>query len=85
MPDNGGHMKELPKEKFKVLAEVYGWSLEYAKGFVDGEISRLRGRKPSKHVLIGIDEYCLGYRAGYFERQKLAAAEELPDQPWARR
>ena len=61
-------MKELQKEKFKVLAEVYGWSPDYAKGFVDGEISRLRGKKPSEHALIGIDEYCLGFRAGYYER-----------------
>jgi hypothetical protein len=83
--NNGGNMKELPKEKFKVLAEVYGWSPDYAKGFVDGEISRLRGKKPSEHALIGIDEYCLGFRAGYFERQNLASAEESPGQPSARR
>ena len=78
-------MKELQKEKFKVLAEVYGWSPEYAIGFVDGEFSRLRGKKPSEHALIGIDEYCLGFRAGYFERQKLASTGELPGLPSARR
>ena len=83
--NNGGNMKELPKEKFKVLAEVYGWSPEYAKGFVDGEISRLRGKKPSEHALIGIDDYCLGFRAGYFERQNLASTEESPGRPSARR
>ena len=38
-------MRDLPKEKFKVLAAIYDWSLDYAKGYVDGEISRLRGRK----------------------------------------
>jgi hypothetical protein len=46
-----------------------GWSLDYAKGYVDGETFRLRGKKPSNYVLIGIDEYCLGFRAGYYERQ----------------
>jgi hypothetical protein len=83
--NDGGNMKELQKEKFKVLAEVYGWSPEYAKGFVDGEISRLRGKKPSEHALIGIDEYCLGFRAGYFERQNLASTGDLPGLPSARR
>jgi hypothetical protein len=83
--NNGGNMKELQKDKFKVLAEVYGWSPDYAKGFVDGEISRLRGKKPSEHARIGIDEYCLGFRAGYFERQNLAAIEERPGQSSARR
>jgi len=78
-------MKELSNEKFKVLAEVYGWSLDYAQGIVDGEISRLRGKKPSKHVLIGIDEYSLGFRAGYFERLNLASTEALPGLPSARR
>jgi hypothetical protein len=78
-------MKEMPKEKFKVLASVYGWSPEYAKGFVDGEISRLRGKKPSEHALIGIDEYSLGFRAGYFERQNPAATGDLPGLPEARR
>ena len=62
-------MRDLPKEKFKVLAAMYDWSLDYAKGYVDGEISRLRGRKASEHALIGIDEYCLGFRTGYFDRQ----------------
>jgi hypothetical protein len=59
----------LSREKFRVLAEKNGWSLDHAKGFVDGEILRRRGKVPSKLALIGIDEYCLGFRAGYFERQ----------------
>jgi len=74
-------MKELRKEKFKVLAEVYGWSPDYAKGFVDGEISRLRGRKPSEHALIGIDEYSQGFRAGFFERRNPAAPGLRPALP----
>jgi hypothetical protein len=62
-------MNVLSREKFKVLAEKNGWPLEHAKGFVDGETARRRGKTPSKFALIGIDEYCLGFRAGFFERQ----------------
>ena len=62
-------MNILSREKFKVLAEKNGWSFDHAKGFVDGETSRRRGKAPSRLALIGIDEYCLGFRAGYFERR----------------
>jgi hypothetical protein len=74
-------MKVLSKEKFKVLAEANGWSLDYAKGYVDGDTFRLRSKKPSNYVLIGIDEYCLGFRAGYYERQNPASRVSLPDLP----
>ena len=56
-----------------MLAEANGWSLDYAKGYVDGETFRLRSKKPSGYVLIGIDEYSLGFRAGYYERQTPAS------------
>lgn len=62
-------MTIMTKEKFKVLAESNGWSLGYAEGFVDGESSRRRNLQPPKYPMIGIDEYCLGFRAGYFQRQ----------------
>jgi hypothetical protein len=78
-------MKVLSKEKFKVLAEANGWSLDHAKGYVDGETFRLRGKKPSSYALIGIDEYCLGFRAGYYERQNPASRVSLPDLPVASR
>ncbi len=61
-------MKILSREKFKVLAEKQGWSLPRAEGYVDGESFRRRGKRPPNYVLIGIDEYCQGFRAGYFER-----------------
>ena len=62
-------MKILSNEKFRALAEHNGWSLAHAEGYVDGETSRRRGKPPSQYALIGIDEYSLGFRAGYFERQ----------------
>ncbi len=61
-------MKILSKEKIKVLAEKYGWSLARAEGFVDGEASRRRGKMPTSYARVGIDDYCLGFRAGFFER-----------------
>ena len=61
-------MKVLSKEKFKVLAEVYGWTLDHAKGFVDGETFRRHGTTPSMVAQIGIDDYSLGFRAGFYER-----------------
>jgi hypothetical protein len=76
---NGGNVKVISKEKFQVLAERNGWSLERAKGYVDGETFRLRAKKPSKCALIGIDEYSLGFRAGYYERRKEASQHSLPD------
>lgn len=62
-------MKVLSTEKSKLLAEQYGWSLVHAQGFVDGETSRRLGKTPALCALVGIDEYSLGFRAGYFERQ----------------
>ncbi len=35
----------LSKEKAKVLAEQYGWSREFAEGYVDGEAWRSRRKK----------------------------------------
>ena len=67
-------MRVLSKEKFKVVAEEKGWSVARAQGYCDGEISRRRGKWPSKYALVGIDDYCLGFRAGYFERQQAGLA-----------
>lgn len=78
-------MKVLSKEEFKVLAEANSWSLDYARGYVDGEAFRLKGKKPSNYVLIGIDQYCLGFRAGYYERRNPPSTLSLPDLPKAGR
>ena len=66
-------MNPLSNERSKVLAEHNGWSFARAEGYVDGESSRRRGKPPSQYALIGIDEYCLGFRAGYFDRQNSSA------------
>jgi len=75
-------VKVLSKEKFKVLAEANGWSHDHARGYVDGEACRRQRREPSKYVLVGIDEYSLGFRAGYYERQDAVPSQAgLSTQP----
>lgn len=62
---------ELPsylETKAKVLKTVYGWTSDRARGYVDGVACRVRGARPSKYVLVGIDEYALGFRVGYYNR-----------------
>ncbi len=54
-------------EQFSILQEN-GWSSEQAEGHADGVTFRRRGMPPSRYALVGIDEYSLGFRAGYFER-----------------
>ena len=76
-------MKVLSKEKSKVLAARNGWSLAKAEGYIDGEIFRRRGKLPSMYAQIGIDEYCLGFRASYYERQNPASTASLPGLPVA--
>lgn len=70
-------MKVLSTEKVKVLANRNGWSLAKAEGFVDGETFRRRGKAPSKYAQIGIDEYSLGFREGYYERQRPSSPEKF--------
>ena len=70
-------MHYLTKEKTKVLAERNGWSLPRAEGYVDGEVHRRRGLTPSRYVQVGIDEYCLGFRAGFYERKEAGPARPV--------
>lgn len=71
----------LSTERSKQLAEQNGWSLAYAQGSVDGETSRRLGKAPALHALVGIDEYSLGFRAGYFERQNLDSRPGRAESP----
>ncbi|MBI3529198.1 MAG: hypothetical protein HY067_14675 [Betaproteobacteria bacterium] len=82
-------MKVLSKEKIRLLAEKNGWSLAYAEGFIDGEAFRRRGKTLSAYAQIGIDEYCLGLRASYYEqqiieRQHITQMASVSGQPTAR-
>jgi hypothetical protein len=66
-------MKILSAQKSRALADKNGWSIEFAEGFLKGEYSRRCGARLSAHGTVGLDDYCLGFRAGYFERQDKAA------------
>jgi hypothetical protein len=79
--ETGGKVNVLSKGEFRALADANSWSLDYAKGYVDGETFRLRGKQPSNYALIGIDEYCLGFRAGYYERENPRSTTSLSDLP----
>jgi hypothetical protein len=61
-------MKILSSEKIKLLAARNTWSLAQAEGYVDGDACRRRGTTPSMVAQIGIDDYSLGFRAGFYER-----------------
>ena len=78
-------MKVLSMEKSKLLAEQHGWSLVHAQGYIEGETSRRLGKAPARHILVGIDEYALGFRAGYFERQNPTTQVSPSDSPVWRR
>jgi len=56
------------KQKAVALAEHFGWPLESAAGYVDGEGFRRRRKDPPGRFLVGIDDYSLGFRAGYYGR-----------------
>ena len=71
-------MKMLVNEKARVLAQHHGWPLPQAEGYVDGETARRRGKPASQYILVGMDEYCLGFRAGYFGRQPSAHKRTEP-------
>jgi len=75
---NGGHVNVASKEKLQAIAERNGWSFERARGYVDGETFRLRAKRPSQYVVVGIDEYSLGFRAGYYERRNGSPAVNFP-------
>ena len=78
LSETGDGVRIASREKFKVLAENNGWSLAHAEGYVDGEFFRRRGKRPPNYVLIAIDEYCQGFRAGYFERKAAASGKNSP-------
>ncbi len=61
------------EQKSKTLADANGWSRAYAEGFLKGKYSRRSGARLSSYGMVGLDEFCLGFRAGYFERQTPAA------------
>jgi len=84
----GDILKVFSEEKIKVLADRNGWSQALARGYMDGQMLRRRGESPSRYAQVGIDEYCLGFRAGFYGRQLSAARRDeartdSPSRRWA--
>lgn len=71
-------MKILSEQKSRVLAEKNGWSVDFAEGYLKGEYSRRSSAKLSAYAMVGLDDYCLGLRAGYFDRQHTHQARVQP-------
>ena len=61
--------KSLSVERLRILAEKNGWTQTRAEGYHDGSLARSRGQKPSGYAMVGTDDYCRGYRDGYFARE----------------
>jgi hypothetical protein len=65
------NVRSLPKEKCTALSEQNGWSIAFSEGYVNGKTERRRGNPLSCYLTVGVDQYALGFSAGYFERQNL--------------
>ena len=61
-------LKKLPSENLNIPADHHLLSIARARGYSDGVGCRTRGDMPSTYVRVGIDDYCVGFRAGYFVR-----------------
>lgn len=65
-----GHRHKIPvKSTSEELETDYAWSPDRARGYVAGVACRIEGGRPSEYQLIGIDEYALGFREGYYSRK----------------
>lgn len=69
---NGEHKDNvtfLSREKHTARSELNGWSHAFAEGLLSGQTERQRGSPPSSYLIVGADDYALGFRAGYFQRR----------------
>ena len=66
-------MRVQVNEDFRDLAEKYGWSEAFAEGYIDGRAARTRGAQNARYPVGDLDEYRLGFLAGYsLTREKRA-------------
>ena len=72
-------MDLLSEKKLRMLAHRHGWSMARAEGYIKGESARRRGEAPSPYSIVGIDDYALGFRAGYFVRESPRSRSEQTD------
>lgn len=48
------------------LADETGQTPDFKHGYVHGERSRQLNEVPPRYLILGIDDYAFGFRAGYF-------------------
>ena len=65
----------LIKLNSSILAQQNGWSTIYTEGYLEGRYHHRLGKPPGAYLRVGIDEYTLGFRAGYFERKNPESAQ----------
>jgi len=65
----------LIKQNSGILAQQNGWSTAYAEGYLEGKHQHRREIPLGTYARVGIDEYALGFRAGYFERKNAALTQ----------
>jgi hypothetical protein len=65
----------LIKQNSGILAQQNDWSTAYAEGYLEGRYHQRLGKPLGTYVGVGIDDYPLGYRAGYFERKNAASTQ----------
>ena len=66
----GNATKVASAKKLKLLSDRHGCSIAYAQGYLEGEVFRSRGELPSDYARVGIDDFAVGFRAGYFLRNR---------------
>lgn len=66
-----------------MLAEKHGWSIARARGYIEGETFRRLGTVPSTYALVAIDDFGLGFRAGYFVRTSSRLTRSVTPRPGA--
>ena len=65
----------LIKLNSSISAPQNGWSTPYTEGYLEGRHHQRLGKPLGAYVRVGIDEYTLGFRAGYFERKNPESAQ----------
>jgi len=58
-------MRAPLKDDFRDLAEKNGWSEAFAEGYIDGKAARTNGAQTHRYPVGDLDEYRMGFLAGY--------------------
>ena len=64
----GDNVTFLAREKATALSERTSWPMAFAEGYIAGQSASWRGHPPSSYIMVGMDHFARGFRAGYFKR-----------------